>query len=124
MNRPSGNTIYFTLPTEPIAELESIELEEEQEKAETPSGYCAPYIGGVCRQHVPKNSLIFHNLSDADNYATNVNEEIVTNLWIELIVSLQEPCRSAAEKLLCYYAFPQCQWAKVSLLPYLKAQYN
>ena len=101
--------------SEPIAELESIELdvEEQEKKFQTPSGYCAPYLGQVCRKHVPKNSLVYYNLSDVDDFAANVNEEIVANLWSQLIVSLLEPCRSAAEKLLCHYAFPQCQWSKV-----------
>lgn len=100
---------------EPVPELESIELEEEERKrAQTPSGYCAPYIGNICRKHVPRNSLVFYNLSDADDFANNVNEQIVASLWSELIGLLQEPCKSAAEKMLCFYAFPQCQWAKVS----------
>ena len=100
---------------EPSAELESIELdaEEQEKKSQIPNGYCAPYTGQVCRAHVPRNSLVFYNLSDADDFSNNINEEIVTSLWRELITSLQEPCRSAAEKLLCYYAFPQCQWSKV-----------
>ncbi|KAJ6224761.1 hypothetical protein RDWZM_003306 [Blomia tropicalis] len=105
--------IYVQQIDEPIAELESIELDvEEQEKSKTPNGYCAPYLGQICRNHVPKNSLVFYNLSDADDFAANINEEIVSSLWSELIVSLLEPCRSAAEKLLCYYAFPQCEWSK------------
>lgn len=101
---------------EPSAELESIELdfERSRNRPATPTGYCAPYMGKVCREHVPKNSLVFYNLTDSDDFASaNVNEQIVTGLWRELIVSLQEPCREAAEKLLCYYAFPQCLWSKV-----------
>lgn len=103
---------------EPTAELESIELdvEEEQEKKRvksTPDGYCAPYLGQVCKQHIPRNSLIFFNLSDVDDFSNNINEQIVASLWSELIVSLREPCRSASEKLLCHYAFPDCSWAKV-----------
>lgn len=93
---------------------------EEQEKSKTPNGYCAPYLGQICRNHVPKNSLVFYNLSDADDFAANINEEIVSSLWSELIVSLLEPCRSAAEKLLCYYAFPQCEWSKVGSESLLK----
>lgn len=93
--------------------MESIELEEEESRKNLlPTGYCAPYIGKICRNHVPKNSLVFYNVSDTEDFANNVNEEIVKNLWNELIISLQEPCKSAAEKLLCYYAFPQCSWSK------------
>ncbi|GJQ68100.1 Nrk [Trypoxylus dichotomus] len=38
----------------------------------------------------------------------DAHEAITANLWEELIVTLKEPCRSAAEKLLCMYAFPHC----------------
>ena len=93
-----------------------MDVEEQEKKLQTPSGYCAPYSGQVCRKHVPKNSLVYYNLSDTEDYNRNINEEIVSNLWSELIVSLEEPCRNAAEKLLCYYAFPQCQWSKVSFV--------
>lgn len=36
------------------------------------------------------------------------NEKITTALWKDLIAELNGLCRSAAEKLLCAYAFPQC----------------
>ncbi|KAH7638363.1 tyrosine-protein kinase transmembrane receptor ror2-like protein [Dermatophagoides farinae] len=111
--------IYVQEIKEPTEQLESIiELEEEEEEKKranaVPSGYCAPYIGQICRGHVAKNSLVFYNVSDAEDFTNNnnMNEEIVKNLWKELITSLQEPCKSAAEKLLCHYAFPQCSWTK------------
>ena len=103
------------LDVEEAEEEEARRRQEERARALTPTGYCSPYVGtGPCRAHIPRNSLVFHNLSDATDYGKDVNEEIVTALWTELIVSLQEPCRGAAEKLICYYAFPQCSWAKVS----------
>lgn len=103
------------LDVEEAEEEEARRRQEERTRALTPTGYCSPYVGtGPCRAHIPRNSLVFHNLSDATDYGKDVNEEIVTALWTELIVSLQEPCRGAAEKLICYYAFPQCSWAKVS----------
>ncbi|KAF7494770.1 Muscle, skeletal receptor tyrosine protein kinase [Sarcoptes scabiei] len=105
--------IYVQIVEDSEKQLESIELEEENDLSkQLPIGYCAPYIGQVCRGHIPKNSLVFYNVSDSEDFANNINEEIVNNLWKELIVSLQEPCRSAAEKLLCYYAFPQCSWSQ------------
>lgn len=104
--------IFVQEAEEASKELESIEIDSERAKENRPTGYCAPYTGHVCRKHIPRNSLVFYNLSDVDDFANNINEAIVTNLWQELIISLQEPCRLAAEKLLCYYAFPQCHWAK------------
>ncbi|XP_027205608.2 tyrosine-protein kinase transmembrane receptor Ror2-like [Dermatophagoides pteronyssinus] len=104
--------IYVQEIQEPTEQLESIELEEEEKKRMLPDGYCAPYMGQICREHVPRNSLVFYNVSDIDDFAHNINEEIVKNLWKELIQSLQEPCKNAAEKLLCHYAFPQCSWSK------------
>lgn len=115
--------IYVQEAEEGEDSARSVELDVEEEerrqrektRAQTPTGYCSPYVGtGPCRAHIPRNSLVFHNLSDATDYTNDVNEEIVAALWSELIVSLQEPCRGAAEKLICYYAFPQCTWAKVS----------
>lgn len=40
-----------------------------------------------------------------------MNERITQNLWQELITPLTEPCKSAAETLLCLYAFPSCSWS-------------
>lgn len=78
-----------------------------------PSGYCAPYTGSVCRRYIPIHSLVYYNFT-TDDYGTHIplNEQITQGLWSELISSLQEPCRSAAETLLCYYAFPQCEWTQ------------
>ncbi|CAG2171623.1 unnamed protein product, partial [Oppiella nova] len=80
-----------------------------------PSGYCAPYSGTVCRRYIPNNSLVYFNLT-TDDFGVHIplNEMIAQNLWTELISSLQEPCRSAAETLFCNYAFPQCHYTQGS----------
>ena len=78
-----------------------------------PSGYCAPYTGAVCRSYIQSTSLVYFNLT-TDDFGVHIpmNEMIAQNLWSELISSLQEPCRSAAETLLCNYAFPQCHYTQ------------
>ena len=74
-----------------------------------PSSYCAPYFGSVCKKYTAP--LVFYNYSSNDEgEPIALNEQITQGLWSELISSLQEPCRSAAETLLCYYAFPHCHW--------------
>ncbi|CAG2106203.1 unnamed protein product [Medioppia subpectinata] len=78
-----------------------------------PSAYCAPYSGTVCRRFIPTNSLVFFNLT-TDDFEVHIplNEMIAQNLWTELISSLQEPCRNAAETLFCSYAFPECHYTQ------------
>ncbi|XP_069694454.1 tyrosine-protein kinase transmembrane receptor Ror2 [Periplaneta americana] len=73
-----------------------------------PTGYCAPYNGKVCKHYLNGTGLVWFNISH-DNTGGWLNEKITAGLWKEMIVGLKEPCRSAAEKLLCTYAFPQCQ---------------
>ncbi|KAJ8984254.1 hypothetical protein NQ317_007486 [Molorchus minor] len=70
--------------------------------AET-QGYCGVYHGNICRKHIDTIRSVWYNKSGGLE-----NEEITTGLWEELIVTLQEPCRSAADKLLCVFAFPEC----------------
>lgn len=48
---------------------------------------------------------------DDDGSPTQLNEQITNRLWSELISPLLEPCRSAAETLLCHYAFPSCSFS-------------
>lgn len=80
---------------------------------QTPSGYCAPYSGVICRRYLPFNVLVFYNFTtDDDGTPIHLNEQITQGLWNELISSLQDPCRNAAETLLCNYAFPQCEYAE------------
>uniref|UniRef100_A0A0K2T6A4 receptor protein-tyrosine kinase n=1 Tax=Lepeophtheirus salmonis TaxID=72036 RepID=A0A0K2T6A4_LEPSM len=70
-------------------------------------GYCAPYNGRVCRRYLPGRGLVWFNISQ-DSSGGWLNEQITESLWKELISNLIEPCRSAAEALLCKYAFPDC----------------
>ncbi|XP_011503745.1 PREDICTED: tyrosine-protein kinase transmembrane receptor Ror2 [Ceratosolen solmsi marchali] len=73
-----------------------------------PDGYCAPYNGKICKKYLTGIGTVWFNDS-IDNPSGWLNEKITTDLWDELIQKLTEPCRSAAEKMLCFYAFPQCQ---------------
>ncbi|XP_015520524.1 tyrosine-protein kinase transmembrane receptor Ror2 [Neodiprion pinetum] len=70
-------------------------------------GYCAPYNGKICKKYLTGIGQVWFNDSDGNNGGW-LNEKITTGLWTDLIKTLIEPCRSAAEKLLCMYAFPQC----------------
>ncbi|KAM0728242.1 Tyrosine-protein kinase transmembrane receptor Ror2 [Formica fusca] len=70
-------------------------------------GYCAPYSGKICKKYLTGIGKVWFNDSN-DNPGGWLNEKITTNLWEELIETLLEPCRSAAEKMLCMYAFPMC----------------
>ncbi|GBN15876.1 hypothetical protein AVEN_227604-1, partial [Araneus ventricosus] len=72
---------------------------------DTPQGYCSLYTGSVCRKYLPSQGLVYYNFS-TDGSATPINEQITQGLWKEVISSLLEPCRTAAETLLCHYAFP------------------
>ena len=70
-------------------------------------GYCAPYNGQVCRKYLQGRGLVWFNISQ-DNSGGWLNEQIVQSLHDEIIKKLAEPCQSAAEALLCKYAFPDC----------------
>lgn len=63
--------------------------------------YCWTYHGNICKNYLSNKIVSYHNMA-------YLNEEITTGLWTEMIEPLQEPCRRAAEKLLCLYAFPDC----------------
>ncbi|GFY53851.1 tyrosine-protein kinase transmembrane receptor Ror2 [Trichonephila inaurata madagascariensis] len=76
---------------------------------DTPQGYCSLYTGSTCRKYLPSSGLVYYNFS-TDGSATPINEQITQGLWKEVISSLLEPCRTAAETLLCHYAFPACEW--------------
>ncbi|KAJ8967125.1 hypothetical protein NQ314_003077 [Rhamnusium bicolor] len=66
-------------------------------------GYCGPYHGHICKKFVDNTKSVWYN-----NSGGYENEQITAGLWEELIVTAEEPCRSAAEKLLCVFAFPEC----------------
>ncbi|XP_012250835.2 tyrosine-protein kinase transmembrane receptor Ror2 [Athalia rosae] len=70
-------------------------------------GYCAPYNGKICKKYLTGIGQVWFNDSNEDTGGW-LNEKITKDLWTDLIEGLHEPCRSAAEKLLCMYAFPQC----------------
>ncbi|XP_028148238.1 tyrosine-protein kinase transmembrane receptor Ror2 [Diabrotica virgifera virgifera] len=70
-------------------------------------GYCASYHGNICKNYILSTKQVWYN-----NSGGYENELITTALWDEIIVPLEEPCRSAAEKLLCFYAFPDCNISK------------
>lgn len=70
----------------------------------TEKGSCAPYNGKICRQYLSGAGQRY--IVSSDGGVTN--EQITAGLWEEMIQGFKEPCRSAAEKLLCMYAFPQC----------------
>ncbi|XP_066946462.1 tyrosine-protein kinase transmembrane receptor Ror2-like isoform X3 [Macrobrachium rosenbergii] len=72
-----------------------------------PLGYCAPYNGRVCRHHLGGTGLVWYNITATDKGGW-LNEHITRELWAEMIDNFREPCRTAAEKLLCRYAFPEC----------------
>ncbi|XP_023232872.1 tyrosine-protein kinase transmembrane receptor Ror2-like [Centruroides sculpturatus] len=110
--------IYVLTKSESFGILEETEISEEIDdnfeesvtketnKNDVSSGYCSVYTGTICKKHLKGVNLVFYN------YTTDgmVNEEITTGLWEEVISSLMEPCRTAAETLLCTYAFPRCEW--------------
>lgn len=68
------------------------------------NSYCAPYQGSICSSYLSTtNSKLVWFENNTSSWA---NEQISKDLWNEL--NLKEPCRSAAKKLLCMYAFPEC----------------
>ncbi|KAL3199309.1 hypothetical protein MRX96_013964 [Rhipicephalus microplus] len=75
---------------------------------DVPRGFCSPYTGSACRRFLG-TGLVYYNISQ-DASPVVLNEQLTQQLWDELISSLLEPCRSAAEVMICHYAFPQCEW--------------
>lgn len=75
---------------------------------DVPQGFCSPYTGSACRRFLG-TGLVYYNISQ-DTSPVVLNEQLTQQLWDELISSLLEPCRSAAEVMICHYAFPQCEW--------------
>lgn len=89
------------------------ELSGHFKNTDIPYGYCSIYSGSVCKAYlggpINQQQLVYYNFSN-EGSVVSINEQITADLWKEVIFSLQEPCRSAAEKLLCSYAFPSCEW--------------
>ncbi|XP_070563735.1 muscle, skeletal receptor tyrosine protein kinase-like [Ptychodera flava] len=69
-----------------------------------PAGYCNVYKGNVCAKHFGARQRVFFN----NSYASDISEVRVRNLTVELLSTLDPGCRHQAEKLLCHYAFPDC----------------
>ncbi|KAG1668497.1 Tyrosine-protein kinase transmembrane receptor Ror2 [Nymphon striatum] len=67
-------------------------------------GSCAEYKGKMCQNYLGGETVFFSGQLSGGW----LNEQITKRLWDEVIHSLNEPCRSAAEVMLCNYAFPQC----------------
>ncbi|KAF6216387.1 hypothetical protein GE061_000729 [Apolygus lucorum] len=82
-----------------------LELAGGDNVARRQEGSCAPYVGEICKNYL--SGLVWFNTSGT-NSGSWKNEYITQALWQEMIQRLKEPCKSAAEKLLCAYAFPQC----------------
>ncbi|XP_055707483.1 tyrosine-protein kinase transmembrane receptor Ror2 isoform X2 [Phlebotomus papatasi] len=82
-----------------IRELPTVAEEDYEE------GYCAPYNGKVCKSFIGSRQVWYSREDPTGGWE---NEKITTGLWEEMISELPTTCRSAAEKLLCAYAFPQC----------------
>lgn len=59
-------------------------------------GYCAVYNGKICKKYLTGVGNVWFNDSE-DNPGGWLNEKITTDLWEELISTLKEPCRYAAE---------------------------
>ncbi|XP_074596701.1 neurospecific receptor kinase isoform X2 [Brevipalpus obovatus] len=74
------------------------------------TNFCAPYQGKICENY-RSNHFVYFNYT-AQEQGTS-NERITSALWKELIEpsNENEPCRKAAETLLCVYAFPDCDYS-------------
>ena len=64
-------------------------------KTDVSSGECGPYNGKICKNHLDTHS-VWYNLTE-NNFGGFINEQITTNLWNEMIVTLSEPCKLAAQ---------------------------
>ncbi len=64
-----------------------------------------PYNGTVCKEYLG-NRPIHYNLTYPN--AALVNENIVIRLLEEMVETFDELCRIPAVKLMCHYAFPDC----------------
>ncbi|GAB1600337.1 muscle, skeletal receptor tyrosine protein kinase-like [Argonauta hians] len=83
-------------------------------------GYCAPYNGSVCKD-VLGSQMVYFNTS-FENPA-QLHEQIVIDLLIEFdkgVIINRALCREPAKKLLCHYAFPNCDESKTAPLPLCK----
>ncbi|XP_057373378.1 tyrosine-protein kinase transmembrane receptor Ror2-like [Daphnia carinata] len=84
------------------------EQEDEANDNQAGAGYCGRYTGHICRGQLSNPSSVWYNISSSDQTGGWLNEQLVHGLWDEVVRTLREPCQSAAKKLLCLYAFPEC----------------
>lgn len=61
-----------------------------------PQGKCAPYSGKICKHLLAGAGQVWFNTSKGSENG-GLNEQITSGLWEEMIKTLKEPCRSAAE---------------------------
>lgn len=60
-------------------------------------GYCALYRGEICKNYINSTQFVWYVKYMNGTTKGDTHELITTSLWNELIVTLKEPCRSAAE---------------------------
>ncbi|EFX80185.1 putative Neurospecific receptor kinase protein [Daphnia pulex] len=84
------------------------EQEDEANDNQAGAGYCGRYTGNICRGQLSNPASVWYNISSNDQTGGWLNEQLVHGLWDEVVNTLREPCKSAAKKLLCLYAFPEC----------------
>ncbi|XP_023341942.1 tyrosine-protein kinase transmembrane receptor Ror2 [Eurytemora carolleeae] len=101
------NQLTDTLTQDTKSFMIYVERAEQEHQEGAAGGYCAPYSGKVCRSHLQGRGLVWFDISQ-DNAGGWLNEEITSGLQEELIDKLQEPCRTAAQTVLCRFAFPSC----------------
>lgn len=61
-----------------------------ESSSETYDGHCGFYYGKICKKYIDDHKMVYYNSS-------MYNEEITVGLWDEMIITFDEPCRSAAE---------------------------
>ncbi|KAK6179193.1 hypothetical protein SNE40_011609 [Patella caerulea] len=74
----------------------------------SPNGHCAEYNGTICRD-ILGSQPVFYNTSYYNN-TYHMNEDIVVRLLKEMKEKrlFDSMCKVPAKKLLCHYAFPDC----------------
>ncbi|XP_014662192.1 PREDICTED: muscle, skeletal receptor tyrosine protein kinase-like [Priapulus caudatus] len=72
-------------------------------------GVCAVYNGTVCRNYLGGQEVF---LSSMYEDPAQVQENTTKGLWEELLSTTSAKCREPSEKMLCRYAFPNCDTSK------------
>lgn len=60
-------------------------------------GYCALYRGEICKNYINNTQFVWYVKYINGTTRGDAHEAITASLWEELILTLKEPCRSAAE---------------------------